>query len=731
MPTLKRGVRLMIKKVRRHSRKRKEIGDSSQKQLTMDGKLKYFPSTTHQKTGLKYLVESFTLCSIDREVSKRGKGRLPDPRYKRAKPELIKQRINDVTGRKVIDADLSLMGTYFEKYVGLVNLVLGRVYSDKERVDILGEELNSYRGQGYTLIKKEQYLSYKDNKDIQAQCFERMYRNVLEQAARIIQSNWLRRQLMRSAIKYVSNDKDALIKLLKNKHIQSKMIKEVRAQCESTKNNGTGYYYTVSVLKQLRKKLDEHILNERDEPLGFRGYQRKRVSKYLKDSSESVEVLALVDALLHKFESDGYPFSVPKMQSHTEDFSASTENSPGQGYWYSLDKEKADEVLFFLKLPEPIEGKETEGSPFSTKTLSFRFLDWLPRAVAKDRAKAVVAEKECKYHRAKKLNFRARKFEDMHQQLINTIELQHATYQYSRLKSRKEKDTEKVKELQEKITHLRKARKCGPPRLLLRDNRVTLQIPFLPPTKEMIDGELGARTYRRKAGADRGVRVPIVLSTRDGNGGFVDEMVSFDYLVSKRDFLRDQTRPLTSRVKRLKNNWERKHTVRSSPGHILKKDRHLSAIWRKIRRLDREIARQVASQTVWFCEKYEVKTLYFENLKNYSAPAGWGTHSWRLSSNLWSMVLDTVTYMRQSLGHKKGGVWTVSPAWTSQKCHVCGVKGVRVESKGSTEEKKGGEYFHCARCGCSIHADVNAARNIIDVQSSRPSAVAGQQQTLA
>lgn len=187
------------------------------------------------------------------------------------------------------------------------------------------------------------------------------------------------------------------------------------------------------------------------------------------------------------------------------------------------------------------------------------------------------------------------------------------------------------------------------------------------------------------------------------------KMVSFDHLISKRDFLRDQTRGLTSQVRRMRNNWERKHTDRGYPGHLLKKDRHLSAIWRKVRRLDREIARQVASQTVWFCEEHGVRTLYFENLKNYSAPAGWGTLSWRLSSNLWSKVFDTVVYMRQSLGHKKGGVWTVSPAWTSQKCHVCGEKGVRVESKGSTEEKKGGEYFHCESCGCSLHADVNAA----------------------
>ncbi len=704
---------------------------ASEQQTMVDNYYSSSSTKSPRTTGLKYLVESFTLCSLDREVDKKGKGKRPDPRYRRANAQVMQERIQTVTGRKVNKTDLSLMGMHFERYVELVNLVVDRVYSDKGRVENLGEELNSYRGHGYKLMMKEGYLSYKDDKDIQAQCFERMYRNVLEQVARIIHSNWLRRQLMKSAIEYVSEDREALIGLLKNKYISSKMIKQVRANCESTKNNGTGYYYTISVLKQLRKKIDEHILKERGEPLSFRGYQRKRVSGYLKDPVESVGVLASVDTLLHGFVSDGYPFSIPKMQSHTEDFSASTENSPGQGYWYSIDKEKDDEVLFFLKLPEPIEGTEVEESPYKTKTLSFRFLDWLPRSVVKDRAKAEVAEKEGKYYRAKKLKFRARKFEDMHQQLMNTIELQHATYQYARLRSRKEKATDKVKELQEKITLLKTSRKCGPPRLLLRDNRVTLQIPFLPPTREMVDEELGPRTYHRRAGADRGVRVPIVLSVRNGEGEFVDEMVSFDKLISKRDYLRGQTSGLTSRVRMMRNNWERKHTDRSSPGHLLKKDRHLSAIWRKVRRLDREIARQVASQTVWFCEEHGVKTLNFENLKNYSAPAGWGDLSWRLSSNLWSMVLDTVTYMRQSLGHKRGGVWTVSPAWTSQKCHVCGEKGVRVESKGATEKKKGGEFFYCKNCGCSIHADVNAARNIIDVQLFRPTTVGGQQQTLA
>ncbi|MDF1538469.1 MAG: transposase, partial [Candidatus Thorarchaeota archaeon] len=486
------------------------------------------------------------------------------------------------------------------------------------------------------------------------------------------------------------------------------------------------YYYTVSVLKQLRKRIDEHVLTERGESLGFRGSQRKRVSRYLKKKRESAEVLNSAIGLLQEFLTNGYPFSVPKMQSFAADFSASTENSPGQGYWYSLDKENENEVLFFLKLPEPLEGIDRDESPFRTKTLSFRLLDWLPRAVIKDKAKAEEAENNGKFHRAKKFRFRVMKFEDMHQQLLNAIEIQHATYQYSWMKSRKEKDMDKIQELHEKITSLRKARKCGPPRILLRENRLELQIPFLPPTHEMVDSVLGQRTYHRRAGADRGVRVPIVLSVKNGEGEYIDEFVSFDELVSKRDSLRDQTRWLTSRVRRMTNNWERKRSEKHHPAHLLKKERHLKAIWRKIRRLDREIARQVASQTVWFCEEHKVKTLYFENLKDYTPPAGHGDLSWRLSSNVWSKVLDTVIYMRQSLGHRRGGVWTVSPAWTSQTCHACGERGVRVGAEGSTEEQRGGEYFYCESCECSFHADVNAARNIIDVQKMKPSAVAGQ-----
>jgi transposase len=126
----------------------------------------------------------------------------------------------------------------------------------------------------------------------------------------------------------------------------------------------------------------------------------------------------------------------------------------------------------------------------------------------------------------------------------------------------------------------------------------------------------------------------------------------------------------------------------------------------------------VASRTVWFCEEHRVKKLFFEDLRSFQAHAGSRDLSYNLSSNLWGNIIDTVRYMRESLGHSKYSVWTVNPRYTSQTCHVCGERGVRVVDETSTTERKGGEYFYCSKCEEHFHADINAARNIIHVQDS-------------
>jgi transposase len=49
-----------------------------------------------------------------------------------------------------------------------------------------------------------------------------------------------------------------------------------------------------------------------------------------------------------------------------------------------------------------------------------------------------------------------------------------------------------------------------------------------------------------------------------------------------------------------------------------------------------------------------------------------------------------------------------------------------VEGPDSEMEKKGGEYFYSQHCSSHIHADINAARNMIQVQPDASSAVPGQ-----
>ncbi len=358
------------------------------------------------------------------------------------------------------------------------------------------------------------------------------------------------------------------------------------------------------------------------------------------------------------------------------------------------------------------------------KTLTFRFLDWLPRAVAHDRRKATTAREEGNTPRVEQLEFRAAKFEDMHQQLMNTIRFQHSAHKLHRLKQRKNSDPEEIIQLQSEVKRLKESRRSAPPRTLLRGHRVTLQIPFLSPNGIVNKRIFGEKKYRYKAGVDRGLRAPVALSV-EKDGSFEDALITVGHLVVRREYIRKHAYGLTSDVTKKKNNWDGKPSGQSYPGHVLKRDRHITALWRKVRRLDREVARVVASRTVWFCEEHLVEKVFFEDLRSFQAHGGSKDLSYNLSSNLWGKIIDTVRYMRESLGHSKYSVWTVNPRYTSQICHQCGERGRRVEDEASTTEKKGGEHFYCSKCDEHFHADVNAARNIIHVQDNLSSAVPG------
>ena len=622
------------------------------------------------------------------------------------------------------DIDLNLLTGHFENYVKVVNLILSRIYNTDKRAQSLGKALSEYRGRAYTLLWKEKDLYYKHNDDYKELVYERLHRNALEHAGRTLLGDYTRRALFTSATKVLADSSDDTLNLLRRKRIPADLIRRVRDSCDAVKNNGSGYHYSLGVLRQVRLALDRLILDKMGLKITWRGRQRKKVSSLLKDNSPDYQrVKNLMEKELQKWKSKGYSFAVPQLRSYSLDFSASTENSPSQGYWFTHDSERENEVLLHLKLPPGIDGTHPDASPYRSKTLTFRFLDWLPRSAGEDSGKAQRAEEIENFPRAEQLRFRAAKFEDMHQQFRNTIELQHLTHRLSRLCRKKESDDEETISLEQRVKELKQARRSAPPRLLLRDGRVILQVPFLSPNGEVSSRILGAREYSTKGGVDRGIRVPVVLSVQKGQD-YTELLLKVEHLIRKREHLRKQTYRLQSINDKKKHNWERKRKGLSYPGHILKKERHINALWRKVRRLDREVARVIASKTVWFCVEHQVKTLFFEDLRSFQAHGGSKDLSYNLSSNLWGKIIDTVRYMRESLGHSKYSVWTVNPRYTSQTCHQCGERGVRVENETSTSKRKGGEYFYCSKCKEHFHADVNAARNIIHVHPG-PSVVSG------
>jgi len=677
--------------------------------------------------GPSYLVESFTLCSQDYVPQRRGLGRRPDPTFSRDRasspsrqnsPQEKLRTLCRSFGSKVGDLELGTIGSYLDRYVKAVNLALERVYSDPARAKRLGEELSNYRGHEHTLLRGDRDLSYQHNEAFRQLVFERLHRNVLEQAARTVHSDHTRRRLVEAALSLLNTSAADQVRLLKNRYIPADLIRRVRDSCSEAKNNGTGYHYALGALRQVRKALDEYVLTSLAQPLGSRAGQRRRVSDYLRtDSPERDRVTSLIADRVCHWHAEGYPFTVPQLRKWSLDYSASTENAQGQGYWFTLDSERENEVLLHVKLPAGVIGTHNECSPYGSQTLTFRFLDWLPRAAADDRARAKAADQEGQTARATQLRFRAVKLEDQHHQLMNTILLQHTAHTLSRLRQRKGSNPEEVTRLEAEMKRLKSSRRSAPPRLLLRGHRVTLQIPFVSPDRKTLPEVLGEKEYIAHAGVDRGVRVPVTLSVQEAEG-YMDEMLRVEYLLQKRERLRKHASVLRSEVDRRRNNWEKKRPGLSHPAFLLKKERHQDAVWQKVCRLDREVSRLVASRTVWFCEEHSVKTVYFEDLRNYHAPGGHRGLSWSLSSNLWGMIIDTVRYMRESLGHSPYSVWTVNPAWTSQTCHVCGQRGLRVRDGGSRIEKKGGEYFYCPHCDSHLHSDVNAARNMIHAQES-------------
>jgi len=712
------------------------------KQKTMDGKI----ISVRSRRPHQYLVESFALNSYYRKVSRKGEGRVPDSGFRKRAVNQVQTLSRTATGRKCGSVDLKALAEHFQKYCKAVNLILERVYSNDEHSEEVGEQLSKSRSRGYVVLMNKHDLKWAKDNEFGKLVFGRMHRNALEAAARIILADHTRRGLVRTLVRILVESENDLNRLMKNKRVPADLVRRVRDQSE-TKRNGSAFYYALSACKQVRRVLDELVLSKIPKPPverqasvstertdsslpndqapkrqrihgGRRARQRAKVRESWRSKSKTSEsIIDFIHFEVTRWNEEGFPFSMPVFRATTEDFSASTENATGQGYWFRSDPEHPEEIILYIKTPPGLQGVEYDrNSPYRSQTLRLRFLNWFPRKAKRARKKAEEARASGNISRAEQLTFRAAVFTDMSEQLMNTIALHHVTRELTNLKARKDPNTEGIVELKEKLKKLRTSRRSAPPRLQLRGNRVILSIPFLSPDKKLLEKTLDTSQLTAYAGVDRGIRFPVVLSVRDKHGAYHDRHIGFKNLFAKRERLRQWTRELSSQIDRRKNNWEKKHPGLQAPAYILKKEMELASVWRKVRRLDREISHLVASETVWFCEKHRVKTVYFEDLRSFHGKGGMHSHSWRLSTNLWGLMIEGVRYRRQAMGHRRGGAWTVNPAWTSQTCSRCGERGVRVEHPDDTEEMRGGKHFFCPHCQNRMHADVNAARNIIKVK---------------
>lgn len=712
----------MKKRTRRHPRVGKTNGSNQEK---MDGYY-YVVSST-------YLVQKFALNSFNRQVARKGLGRRPDPSFRREKTREKKKREPQtglavdklvLSGRKCSEIDLQILRQHFGRYIEAVNLVLSEVFSSKELASQIGEKLETSKGQGYVVLREESFLEWKKDNRFGQLVYERMFRNVLETASRIILSDYTRRKLVNALFEILSSDWEQLRRLLSNKRIPADLVRKVKDS--GGKKKGSYYHYALTACRQVRKALDIHLLELSEQSSSFRGVQRRRV-RDLMSSKSSTHLTTHNSAIsqVQDWRSNGFPFIQPVFKQSTIEFAASTENSTGQGYWFKEDPEKEDELILYIKTPPGITGRErAPDSPYRSQTVRFRFLDWLPRQSARAGRKAQEARAQGKVQRAIQLEYRSARYEDMSRQLRNTIRLQHLTRELTNLRGKKDADKDRITELKKDIEKLRKSRRCAPPVLKVQGFKATLLIPFMPPDVEMLKRVLPKTPRTRRAGVDRGLRHPVVLSVKNGGDSYDEIKIGRNDLYKKREVLRQRTRVLMSQTALRRNNWEKKRVMLPPPGHLLKRERELGSTWAKIRRIDREISHQLAAETVWFCEHRGVKTVYFEDLRYFQGKGGMRTFSWNLSTNLWGQIIEGVRYRRQALGHRYGGVWTVSPAWTSQKCSACGERGLRVKDSDSKEEEKGGEYFYCSSCEFRLHADANAARNIMKFKV-KPTAVGG------
>ncbi|GAG11501.1 unnamed protein product, partial [marine sediment metagenome] len=180
-----------------------------------------------------YLVESFVLNSEERVVSRRGKGKSPDPAFRKNNDQVHQVAlVAKHTGRKVRELDLETLTLYFNNYVEVINLLLKKIYINPSRAQQLGKNLSEFKGKTYSLLRKDKDLNYERNAIFREKMYERLFRNALEQAGRMLLADFTRRELFNAALEVLDASSDDVLVLLRRKRMPSALIRKVRDSCK-------------------------------------------------------------------------------------------------------------------------------------------------------------------------------------------------------------------------------------------------------------------------------------------------------------------------------------------------------------------------------------------------------------------------------------------------------------------------------------------------------------------
>ena len=129
--------------------------------------------------------------------------------------------------------------------------------------------------------------------------------------------------------------------------------------------------------------------------------------------------------------------------------------------------------------------------------------------------------------------------------------------------------------------------------------------------------------------------------------------------------------------------------------------REWKRVWRKIKNLHLELARQLATRVIAACQQHAVEVLRLEDLS-------WAKHSdknevgYFLATWQVHWFFAKVQALLAPMAERNGiQVEWVKAKNTSQRCSRCGNLGTRM-----------GKKFKCPQCGLELDSDLNAARNI-------------------